>query len=112
MKILGRTAVKVKPAKKPIQASVHMRYRGSTSMTIFTPLRETPCGPMASSRSTNRCSAAARGDFTVAPDRAVAGTVRVELGGSRIQTMTLRIRGDERFMTDTIRLMPGHQAQR
>jgi hypothetical protein len=37
---------------------------------------------------------AARGDFTVAPDRAIAGTVRVELGGSRIQTMTLRVRGD------------------
>jgi hypothetical protein len=37
---------------------------------------------------------AARGDFTVAPDHALAGTVRVELGGSRIQTMTLRVRGD------------------
>jgi hypothetical protein len=37
---------------------------------------------------------AARGDFTVAPDNAMAGTVRVELGGSRIQTMTLRIRGN------------------
>ena len=36
---------------------------------------------------------AARGDFTVAPDNAMAGTVRVELGGSRIQTMTLRVRG-------------------
>jgi hypothetical protein len=42
----------------------------------------------------------ARGDFTVAPDHAVAGTIRVELGGSRIQTMTLRVRGhllDPRF---------------
>ena len=37
---------------------------------------------------------AARGDFTIDPDHAVAGTVRVELGGSRIQTMTLRVRGD------------------
>jgi hypothetical protein len=37
---------------------------------------------------------AARGDFTIAPDQAVAGTIRVELGGSRIQTMTLRVRGD------------------
>jgi hypothetical protein len=37
---------------------------------------------------------AARGDFTIAPDNAVAGTIRVELGGSRIQTMTLRVRGD------------------
>ena len=37
---------------------------------------------------------AARGDFTIAPDEAVAGTIRVELGGSRIQTMTLRVRGD------------------
>ena len=37
---------------------------------------------------------AARGDFTVAPDQAVAGTIRVELGGSRIQTMTLRVRGN------------------
>ena len=36
----------------------------------------------------------ARGDFTVASDQAVAGTVRVELGGTRIQTMTLRVRGD------------------
>ncbi|HTN48888.1 MAG TPA: hypothetical protein VMK32_05605 [Burkholderiaceae bacterium] len=36
----------------------------------------------------------ARGDFTVAPDQAVAGTIRVELGGSRIQTMTLRVRGN------------------
>lgn len=37
---------------------------------------------------------AARGDFTVAPDLAVAGSVRVELGGTRIQTMTLRVRGN------------------
>ena len=36
---------------------------------------------------------AARGDFTIAPDLAVAGTVRVELGGSRIQSITLRVRG-------------------
>jgi hypothetical protein len=36
---------------------------------------------------------AARGDFTIAPDLAVAGTIRVELGGTRIQSMTLRVRG-------------------
>ena len=38
---------------------------------------------------------AARGDFAVAPDLAIAGTVRVELGGQRgVQTITLRVRGD------------------
>jgi hypothetical protein len=36
---------------------------------------------------------AARSDFTVAPDRTLAGTVRVELGGTRPQGMTLRLRG-------------------
>lgn len=36
---------------------------------------------------------AARSDFTVAPDQTVAGTVRVELGGTRPQGMTLRLRG-------------------
>jgi hypothetical protein len=37
----------------------------------------------------------ARGDFAVAPDLAIAGTVRVELGGQRgVQTITLRVRGD------------------
>lgn len=36
----------------------------------------------------------ARGDFTVAPDQGIAGMVRVELGGQRIQApITLRIRG-------------------
>ena len=44
---------------------------------------------------------AARGDFTVAPDFAVAGAVRVELGGQTIQApVNLRIRGsalDPRF---------------
>ena len=38
---------------------------------------------------------AARGDFAVASDLAIAGTVRVELGGQRgVQTITLRVRGD------------------
>jgi hypothetical protein len=38
---------------------------------------------------------AARGDFTVAPDLALAGGVRVELGGQRIQApISLRIRGN------------------
>ena len=38
---------------------------------------------------------AARGDFAVASDLAIAGTVRVELGGQRgVQSMTLRMRGD------------------
>lgn len=37
---------------------------------------------------------AARSDFTIAPDRDVAGAVRVELGGTRIQTITLRVRGN------------------
>lgn len=36
---------------------------------------------------------AARSDFTIAPDRDVAGSVRVELGGTRIQTINLRVRG-------------------
>lgn len=37
---------------------------------------------------------AARGDFTVAPDLALAGGVRVELGGQRVQApISLRIRG-------------------
>ncbi len=37
----------------------------------------------------------ARGDFTVAPDMGLAGTVRVELGGQRIQApITLRVRGN------------------
>jgi hypothetical protein len=37
---------------------------------------------------------AARGDFTVAPDLALAGGVRVELGGQRVQApINLRIRG-------------------
>jgi hypothetical protein len=36
---------------------------------------------------------AARSDFTVAPDRTLAGTVRVELGGTRPQGITLRLRG-------------------
>ncbi len=36
----------------------------------------------------------ARGDFTVDPDLKVAGTVRVELIGQRIQAMTLRVRGN------------------
>jgi hypothetical protein len=36
----------------------------------------------------------ARGNFTVAPDASIAGVVRVELGGQRIQApMTLRISG-------------------
>jgi hypothetical protein len=35
----------------------------------------------------------ARGDFTVDPEMKVAGTVRVELVGQRIQAMTLRVRG-------------------
>jgi hypothetical protein len=38
---------------------------------------------------------AARGDFAVDSDLAIAGTVRVELGGQRgLQSMTLRVRGD------------------
>lgn len=37
---------------------------------------------------------AARSDFTIAPDRDVAGSVRVELGGTRIQTINLRVRGN------------------
>jgi hypothetical protein len=37
---------------------------------------------------------AARGDFTVSPDLALAGGVRVELGGQRVQApINLRIRG-------------------
>jgi hypothetical protein len=37
---------------------------------------------------------AARGDFTVAPDLALAGGVRVELGTTRVQApITLRVRG-------------------
>jgi hypothetical protein len=36
----------------------------------------------------------ARGDFTVDPEMKVAGTVRVELIGQRIQAMTLRVRGN------------------
>jgi len=36
----------------------------------------------------------ARSNFTVAPDASIAGVVRVELGGQRIQApMTLRISG-------------------
>jgi hypothetical protein len=36
----------------------------------------------------------ARSNFTVAPDASIAGTVRVELGGQRVQApMTLRISG-------------------
>ena len=35
----------------------------------------------------------ARGDFTIDPEVRVAGTVRVELIGQRIQAMTLRVRG-------------------
>jgi hypothetical protein len=37
---------------------------------------------------------AARGDFTVANDKTLAGTVRVELGGTKPQGITLRLRGN------------------
>ncbi len=68
---------------------------GTTRFTEFNGLMAASANGVRFEDTGGRAGAmAARGDFTVAPDLALAGGVRVELGTQRVQApVSLRVRG-------------------